>query len=95
VLALEYLANGADSIAINLGTGRGYSVKEVLNKIEAVSGLKVPVRMAPRRPGDPPALVADPTLGENLLHWKARRTLEEIVTTAWKWMQRAEKKVLS
>lgn len=95
VLALEYLANGADSIAVNLGTGRGYSVKEVLNKIEAVSGLKVPVRMAPRRPGDPPALVADPTLGENLLHWKARRTLEEIVTTAWKWMQRAEKKVLS
>jgi UDP-glucose-4-epimerase GalE len=95
VLALEHLANGADSIAVNLGTGRGYSVKEVLNQIEVVSGLKVPVRMAPRRPGDPPALIADPTLAENLLHWKATRTLEEIVTTAWKWMQRAEKKVLS
>jgi UDP-glucose-4-epimerase GalE len=95
VLALEHLASGADSIAVNLGTGRGYSVKEVLNKIEEVSGLKVPVRMAPRRPGDPPALVADPTLAERLLHWKATRTLEEIVTTAWKWMQRAEKKVLS
>jgi UDP-glucose-4-epimerase GalE len=95
VLALEHLANGADSIAVNLGTGRGYSVKEVLNQIEVVSGLKVPVRMAPRRPGDPPALIADPTLAENLLDWKATRTLEEIVTTAWKWMQRAEKIVLS
>lgn len=93
VLALELLAGGANSIAVNLGTGRGYSVKEVLNKIEEISGLKVPVLIAGRRAGDPPALVADPSLAEKLLRWKATRTLDDIVATAWKWMQRA--KVLS
>lgn len=88
VLALEHLARGADSIAANLGTGRGYSVKEVLNTIEKVSGLKVPVRLAGRRAGDPPALVADPGLAERILRWKATRTLDDIAATAWNWMQR-------
>jgi UDP-glucose-4-epimerase GalE len=97
VSALERLAGGADSIAVNLGTGKGNSVKEVLNKIEQVTGRKVPTRIAPRRPGDPPALVADPRLAEQVLQWKAKRSLDDIVTTAWKWMQKhsAEKKVLS
>src|SRR6202167_5127366 len=71
VSALERLAGGADSIAVNLGTGTGYSVKEVLDKIEQVTGRKVPVRVAPRRPGDPPALVADARLAEQVLRWKA------------------------
>jgi UDP-glucose-4-epimerase GalE len=88
ITALERLAGGADSITVNLGTGRGYSVKEVLSKVEQVSGLKVPARMSARRPGDPPALVADPTLAGKLLGWKATRSLDEIVTTAWQWMQR-------
>ncbi len=88
VSALERLAGGADSIAVNLGTGTGYSVKEVLNKIEQVTRRKVPARIAPRRPGDPPALVADPRLAEQVLRWKAKRSLDEIVTTAWKWMQK-------
>jgi UDP-glucose-4-epimerase GalE len=91
VSALEYLAGGANSIAVNLGTGRGYSVKEVINKIEQVTGRRVPIRVAPRRPGDPPALVADPTLAEQLLHWKAERLLDDIVATAWRWMQRQGK----
>jgi UDP-glucose-4-epimerase GalE len=90
VSALERLAGGADSIAVNLGTGTGYSVKEVLNKIEQVTGRKVPARIAPRRPGDPPALVADPSLAEKVLQWKAKRSLDDIVTTAWKWMQKHE-----
>jgi UDP-glucose-4-epimerase GalE len=88
VSALERLAGGADSIAVNLGTGTGYSVKEVLNKIEQVTGRKVPARIAPRRPGDPAALVADPALAEKVLRWKATRSLDDIVTTAWKWMQK-------
>jgi UDP-glucose 4-epimerase len=88
VSALERLSGGADSIAVNLGTGTGYSVKEVLDKIEQVTGRKVPVRVAPRRAGDPPALVADPRLAEQILKWKATRSLDDIVTTAWKWMQR-------
>jgi UDP-glucose-4-epimerase GalE len=86
--ALERLAQGADSIAVNLGTGHGHSVKEVLSKIEQVASLKVPFVAAPRRPGDPPALVADPSKAAQLLNWKAKRSLDEIVTTAWHWMQK-------
>ncbi|MGA7931020.1 MAG: UDP-glucose 4-epimerase GalE [Candidatus Sulfotelmatobacter sp.] len=90
VSALEHLSGGGNSLALNLGTGRGCSVKEVLNKIEQVTGRGVPTRIAPRRPGDPPALVADPALAEQLLRWKATRSLDDIVTTAWRWMQRRE-----
>jgi UDP-glucose-4-epimerase GalE len=87
VSALERLADGAGSVAVNLGTGKGYSVKEVLSKVEQVTGRKVPVHIAPRRAGDPPALVADPRLAEKVLYWKATRSLDDIVTTAWRWMQ--------
>jgi UDP-glucose-4-epimerase GalE len=91
ITALERLSNGADSIAVNLGTGQGYSVKEVLKQVEQVTGKKVPTRMAARRPGDPPALVADASLAGKVLGWKAKRSLDEIVTTAWKWMGRKNK----
>src|ERR1700756_5114606 len=90
VLALKYLADGGDSIALNLGTGHGYSVKEVLDKVEEVTGREVSKRVAPRRAGDPPALVADPRRAEQLLRWKATRSLDRIVSTAWKWMQRQD-----
>jgi len=86
VLGLEYLSD-APSIALNLGTGRGHSVKEVISTIEQVTGKKVSTRLAPRRPGDPPALVADPSRAEKLLHWKATRSLEQIVATAWNWAE--------
>ena len=88
VSALEYLAGSDTSLALNLGTGQGYSVKEVLNAVEKVVGRAVPTRLGARRPGDPPALVADPRSAEKLLHWKASRSLERIVATAWSWMQR-------
>ena len=87
VLGLDYLDIG-DSVALNLGTGRGYSVKEVVSTIEKVTGRKVPSQMAPRRPGDPPSLVADPSRAEKLMNWKAKRSLEEIVSSAWKWAER-------
>jgi len=87
VLGLEYLSGGT-SAALNLGTGRGHSVKEVLATIERVTGRKVPTRMSPRRPGDPPELVADPTRAQKLLNWKATRSLEQIVATAWNWAQK-------
>jgi UDP-glucose-4-epimerase GalE len=86
VLGLEYLERGI-SAAMNLGTGRGNSVKEVISTIERIAGRKVPARIAPRRAGDPAELVADPTLAGNLLNWKAKRSLEQIVSTAWKWDQ--------
>lgn len=88
VLGLEYLDRGA-STAMNLGTGRGNSVREVISMIERVAGQEVPKRMAPRRPGDPAELVADPGRAEQLLHWKAQRSLEQIVRTAWSWASRS------
>jgi UDP-glucose-4-epimerase GalE len=87
-LALRHLCSGKDSIALNLGTGCGYSVKEVLKKVEEVTGHPVPLRLAARRPGDPPSLVADPSRAESLLQWKATRSLDDILRSAWKWMKR-------
>jgi UDP-glucose 4-epimerase len=92
VLALEHLVNGGSSVALNLGTGSGFSVKEVLDVVEKVTGRPVPTRVAPRRAGDPPALVADPTRAQTLLQWKATRSLEQIVTTAWRWTQSGRQK---
>ncbi len=86
VLGLEYLEQG-NSAALNLGTGKGHSVREVISTIERVTGREVPKRMAARRAGDPPELVADPSLAEKTLHWKATRSLEQIVATAWKWSE--------
>src|SRR6204780_2369534 len=87
VKALDHLAAGKPSFAANVGTGRGDSVQEVLAMIEGVTGNKVPRRVVARRPGDPPALVADPRKAQELLHWKASRSLRDIIATAWNWMQ--------
>jgi len=91
VAALEHLAGGGDSVFLNLGTGRGHSNREVLQTIEQVTGRKVPVRLCARRPGDPAMLVADPAKAQSLLRWKAKRSLEEIVATAWRWMQNRQR----
>jgi UDP-arabinose 4-epimerase len=87
VKALEHLQAGKESLTANLGTGRGHSVREVIAMVEEVTGNPVPVRLSPRRPGDPPALVADPRHAENLLQWRAKRSFRETVSTAWKWMK--------
>ncbi len=84
VAGLEYLSKG-DSAAINLGTGQGYSVKQVVDAVERITGRKVPTHIGPRRPGDPPELVADPSLAKKLLNWQAKYPLDEIISTAWKW----------
>jgi UDP-glucose 4-epimerase len=86
VLGLEYLESGS-SAELNLGTGKGNSVREVISTIERISGHEVPKRMSPRRPGDPAELVADPARAEKLLGWKATRSLDDIVSTAWKWSE--------
>ena len=87
VLGLEYLSR-ADSIALNLGTGNGHSVHEVISAVEKATGHKVPTHIGPRRAGDPAELVADPSLAEKLLHWKAKRSLEQIIASAWAWAQK-------
>ena len=85
IRALGYLEQGGASTAFNLGSGRGFSVKEVIDMVEKVSGRKVPVRYGPRRAGDPPMLIADSTRANEILGWKAQYSLEEIVRTAWNW----------
>jgi UDP-glucose 4-epimerase len=87
VLGLEYLERGGKSTALNLGTGTGYSVSEVIAAVEKIVGRKVNKKFGPRRPGDPPSLVADPSKAQSALRWKASRTLNEIVSSAWVWLQ--------
>jgi UDP-glucose-4-epimerase GalE len=81
----------AGNLAINLGTGRGYSVMEVIQAVEKATGRPVRRKMGPRRPGDPPALVADPSKAQSLLGWTAKRNLADIVASAWTWMQSASR----
>jgi UDP-glucose-4-epimerase GalE len=88
VKALEHLAAGKESFAVNVGTGKGASVREVLSAVEEVTGKRVPHKVVPRRPGDPPALVANPAKAQALLQWKATRGLRDVVATAWNFMER-------
>jgi UDP-arabinose 4-epimerase len=84
--ALEHLRAEGASIAVNLGTGCGHSVREVIAAVERISGCRVPVRDADRRPGDPSALVADPALSTELLGWRPKYSdLETIIRTALAW----------
>ena len=88
--ALGHLAAGGDSVALNLGTGRGHSVREVIAAVERIGGRPVPRREAARRPGDPPELVADPALALSRLGWQARNSdLDTIIATALAWETRA------
>jgi UDP-glucose-4-epimerase GalE len=89
VRALDYLQRGGATTAVNLGTGRGFSVREVIAAAEQVTGRRIPVREAPRRPGDPPVLVADPARARALLGFAPRYTeLAPMVATAWRWHTR-------
>ena len=88
VLGLKKLNTIQGAVQFNLGTGEGASVKEVIAMIEAVTKSKVPCHIAPRRPGDPPELVADPSRAQKALGWKAKRSLRDIIETAWRWEER-------
>jgi UDP-glucose-4-epimerase GalE len=84
-LALEKLGPGAE-LRYNLGIGRGYSVREVIREVEQVSGKAVAVKEGPRRPGDPPVLVASSEKIQKELGWRPRHTeLRAIVESAWNW----------
>ena len=86
VRALRHLKDGGDSVALNLGTGAGHSVREVIATVEQVGRRSVPVREASRRPGDPPALVADARRAQTVLGWHPQyAALDVIVRTAWDW----------
>lgn len=86
LLAAKWLREGGASVALNLGNGQGYSVREVIRTVEEVSGRPVPVTRAPRRPGDPARLVASSEAAQRLLGWNPRRPdLRTIVEDAYRW----------
>jgi UDP-arabinose 4-epimerase len=82
VVGLEYLLAGGANDVINLGCGFGYSIRQVVSAIEHVTGMPIPARIGPRRPGDPARLVADVAKAHNVLGWRPRRSLHEIVASA-------------
>ena len=85
VKALELLEPGK-GLRLNLGTGRGFSVREVIDACRRITGHAILEEVGPRRPGDPPELIADSTRAQRQLSWQPRYTdLEEIVGTAWNW----------
>jgi UDP-glucose 4-epimerase len=85
IAALKALKDAEGVLTANLGTGRGYSVLEVIRAFEAASGQKVPYRIVGRRPGDIAACYADPTIAKTLLGWQAQYGIDEMCRDAWRW----------
>jgi UDP-glucose 4-epimerase len=83
VAGVARLCGGPAAAVFNVGTGRGYSVLEVLRRVEAVTGQPVPYRLGPRRPGDPPEVVADPTRIARELGWRAGHDLTDMIASTW------------
>lgn len=83
--AIEHLLNGGTSHALNLGTGHGTTVKELLDKLRHVVGRDFEIKYGPRREGDSPALVADNALAYQTIGWSPRHDLQSILATAWQW----------
>jgi UDP-glucose 4-epimerase len=89
--ALDYLRAGNPSLTANVGYGQGYSVREVLNSVERLSGAKLTVREEPRRAGDPPSLIARADRARELLKWTPRHNqLDTIVRTSLEWEKRLQ-----
>jgi UDP-glucose 4-epimerase len=85
VAALRYLFEQQASITVNLGTGRGYSVLDVVKAFEKASGRTIPYDIVPRRPGDVAACYADPTLAREKLGWVATRDIDQMCADSWRW----------
>ena len=86
-LALTYLRAGHETTAVNLGTGCGFSVKQIIQTVEQVTGRTVPVQYGPRRAGDPPELICNPAKAKAVLGWEAQyKDPRSHIESAWKWM---------
>jgi len=85
VKALAYALGHKGAEAVNLGTGKGHSVREVVRAFEAASGVRVPTVNGPRRPGDIAVSCADPSKARTLLRWQAEKTLEDMCRDVWRW----------
>lgn len=91
LLAAEHLLSNKESHILNLGTGQGYSVKEIVTMAENVIGQKIDCGIAPRRPGDPDLLVADITLAKKILTYQPKHDIMSILQTAYNWHLRNDK----
>jgi UDP-glucose 4-epimerase len=85
IAAMQYLTRAAGVMTLNLGTGRGHSVLEVVAAFERACGKPIARRVAPRRPGDVAIYYADPSRAQNLLGWRATRDLDAICADGWRW----------
>ncbi|WML44365.1 UDP-glucose 4-epimerase GalE [Neobacillus sp. PS3-40] len=86
ILALRYLQNGGESNVFNLGSSQGFSVREIVETANAVTGINIPVKMGERRAGDPSTLIASSEKAKQVLGWKPTRTsIHQIVDNAWSW----------
>jgi len=85
--ALDRLENFSEVITINLGTGKGYSVLEMLKAFEKASGKKVPYKIAPRRAGDIATCFADPSYAKEVLDWEAKKGIEAMCEDGWRWQR--------
>jgi UDP-arabinose 4-epimerase len=96
VRALDYLLDGGTTTAVNLGTGHGHSVREVISAVERITGKRVPRREMPRRAGDPAVLIADPSRASTVLGWQPDYSdLDTIIRTAWSWHLRTPEVALA
>jgi len=87
VAALSYLLSNGQSISLNLGTGKGHSVREVFERCQQICQRTIPHRDVGPRPGDPPELVASGDKAREILDWNPRYSVDEIISTAWNWHQ--------
>ena len=88
VAALERLNRQAGAFTVNLGTGRGYSVLQMIRAFEKASGRKVPYELVARRPGDIAECWADPARAQALLGWRASRDIDTMCADVWRWQSR-------
>lgn len=89
LLGLERLLSGGDGLTVNLGVGDGYTVREVMDRAEIITGLSIERSVGPRRPGDPASLVCDASLAARVLGWRpSRSSLDVMIADAWRWTQR-------
>jgi UDP-glucose 4-epimerase len=91
IKAANYLLEGRESYVLNLGTGVGYSVSEIIDSIESVTNEKVTRNYLPRRQGDPPKLVSNIELSKKIFDFKPKHNLESIIKTAYNWEKNGRK----
>ncbi len=93
ILALEYLMDGGESNMFNLGNGKGFSVREIIEKVREVTGIDFKATESQRREGDPPILMASPDKPQKILGWKQKHSdINVIIKTAWEWHKKLNNK---